>query len=228
MITSEQINELAAALAKAQAAMSGAVKDSSNPFFKSKYADLASVWDACRGPLTANGLSVMQFPQTEYDGTPEIYEWQSRAGETRMGVKVLCTVHVVTRLLHVSGQWIEGSVSAMLASADPQAVGSAITYLRRYSLQSVVGVAPEDDDAEAAQERQPTRNATVQHELPPHGYVNWLHDIEAVVPEGFSALEAAWKASPPAFREYLTRTDRPKLDGMKKAAKAVNVKPVTA
>jgi hypothetical protein len=71
MTTSESINEIAAALAKAQSEMGGAVKDSANPFFKSKYADLSSVWDACRGPLTKNGLSVVQFPKTEYTGTPE-------------------------------------------------------------------------------------------------------------------------------------------------------------
>jgi hypothetical protein len=155
MQTSEQINELAAALAKAQGEMRGAVKDATNPFFKSKYADLASVWEACRGPLTKHGLSVAQFPNTEYQGTPEPYQWTSRNGEERHGIRVVCIVSIRTRLLHSSGQWLEDAVSTMLPTGDPQAVGSAISYLRRYALQSVAGVAPEDDDAEAAQQMKP-------------------------------------------------------------------------
>ncbi len=130
MTTSEQINELAAALAKAQGVMNGAAKDSANPFFKSKYADLASVWEACRKPLTENGLSIIQSPSAD-------------------GVKV----SIETRLLHTSGQWIAGTVTTSAKEDTPQAIGSAITYLRRYALQSFAGVAPEDDDGEAAQGR---------------------------------------------------------------------------
>lgn len=125
--TSEAINEIATALAKAQGILTGAAKDANNPFFKSKYADLSSVWDACRGPLSSNGLSVVQLPSTE-----------------------LATVTVTTILMHSSGQWISGSVSATAKDAGPQSIGSAITYLRRYALQSIAGVAPEDDDGNAA------------------------------------------------------------------------------
>lgn len=146
---SEQINDLAAALAKAQSEIKGALKDSDNPYFKSKYADLASVWDACREPLTKNGLSVVQVPSTEFTGEPEVVTTESRSGGERTVVRVATRVSVTTRLLHASGQWLEGVVTAMLPTGDPQAVGSAITYLRRYGLQSAVGVAPEDDDAEA-------------------------------------------------------------------------------
>lgn len=127
---SEELGNLFAALARAQSELRGAVKDAANPFYKSKYADLASVWDACRDPLAKNELSIVQFPQAE-------------------GSKVT----VVTRLGHASGQWIENELSAHAKDDSPQAVGSAITYLRRYSLQSVVGVAPEDDDGEAATDR---------------------------------------------------------------------------
>jgi hypothetical protein len=134
MRQSEPINELAAALAKAQAKVKAALKDSANPFYKSKYADLASVWDACRDALTSNGLSIAQSPETTFpDGRAE--------------------VAVTTRLMHLSGQWLEGTVAARLDKTDPQAVGSAVTYLRRYGLQSMVGVAPEDDDGEAAASR---------------------------------------------------------------------------
>jgi hypothetical protein len=127
MKTSEQIGELAAALAKAQGELEGAHKDSANPFFKSKYADLASVWDACRGPLSENGLAIVQLPRA--DGN---------------------AVTMETRLMHSSGQWIEGELTAVAKDEGPQSIGSAVTYLRRYMLQAVTGVAPEDDDGNAA------------------------------------------------------------------------------
>ncbi len=133
MNSSENLNELAAALAKAQGAMKGALKDSANPFFKSKYADLESVWDACRKPLTDNGLSVVQFA-LPLEGHHEI------------------TV-LITRLLHSSGQWIEGSLPIKAKDDSPQAQGSGMTYARRYGLAAMIGVYQTDDDAEAAQGR---------------------------------------------------------------------------
>lgn len=123
MNKSETIAELAAALAKAQGGTAAAAKDKANPFFKSKYADLASVWEACREPLSKNGLSVVQLPSFA-DGV----------------------VTVETCLLHASGQWISTSLSAPVKENTAQAVGSATTYLRRYSLASMAGVAPDDDD----------------------------------------------------------------------------------
>ena len=127
MQTSETINELASALAKAQGEITGALKDSSNPFFKSKYADLSSCWDACRSALSKNGLAVTQFPTTE-------------AGATCL----------VTTLLHSSGQWMRSSLLVQPKDDSPQAMGSAITYARRYALTAVVGVAQVDDDGNAA------------------------------------------------------------------------------
>ena len=127
---SEQINELAAALSKAQASITGALKDSANPFFKSKYADLASCWDACRKQLTDNGLAVIQ--------TTDVVD----------GV-----VFVKTTLAHSSGQWIVGALPVKTKDESPQAQGSGITYARRYALAAIVGLAQIDDDAEAAQGR---------------------------------------------------------------------------
>ena len=114
---SEQLNELGAALAKAQSQVKGAKKDAANPFFKSTYADLASVWDACRDALTSNGLSVVQFPG--FDN----------------GMATLDTV-----LLHSSGQWMAGTAGAPLGKQDAQGVGSVLTYLRRYALAAVASV----------------------------------------------------------------------------------------
>lgn len=127
LTTSDQINEIAAALAKAQGSMDNASKDRSNPAFKSKYADLASVRDAVIGPLTAAGIAVIQAPSTTAEG-----------------------VVVETRFVHSSGQWLSCSVGATPRAYDPQSVGSAITYLRRYGLMALASIAPEDDDGNAA------------------------------------------------------------------------------
>lgn len=125
---SEQITELAAALAKAQGSMAPAVMNRVNPHFKSKYADLSAVMDAIRAPLAANGLAVTQ--------TTEI----------RDGALVLATT-----LHHSSGQWI-ASEYPLPAAGRPQEMGSALTYARRYSLSALIGVAAdEDDDVNAAE-----------------------------------------------------------------------------
>ena len=129
---SETIGALAAALSKAQADITGALKDSSNPFFKSKYADLASCWDACRKQLAANGLSVIQTTQMTEQG-----------------------LMLVTTLAHASGEWIAGQMPVLTKDASPQAQGSGLTYARRYALAAIVGLAQVDDDAEAAQGRKP-------------------------------------------------------------------------
>lgn len=127
MIKSETINELATALSKAQGEMSAAKKDTTNPFFKSKYADLSSVWEAARGPLSKNGLSVVQTTNPT-DGK---------------------SVELVTALLHSSGQWITGTMVMIPTKQDPQGLGSCITYMRRYALSAILGISQDDDDANA-------------------------------------------------------------------------------
>lgn len=127
---SEQINELAGALAKAQGKITGALKDSANPFFKSKYADLASVWDACRAALSENGIAVIQLTESDDSG-----------------------VFVITLLAHSSGQWVRSRLRLTPKDTSPQGLGSAITYGRRYALAAAVGVAQVDDDGNAASGR---------------------------------------------------------------------------
>jgi len=134
MQTSEQINEIAAAIAKAQSQIAGASKDKTNPHYKSKYADLSSVWEACRGALSANGLGVVQM--TRFSERDEVI--------------------VVTRLLHASGQWLQGELNLPVSRADAQGFGSALTYARRYALAAAVGVAPEDDDGNLATAAKPS------------------------------------------------------------------------
>ena len=137
MPTSPTIAALAAALVKAQSAMGGAKKDSTNPHFKTAYADLASVWDACRAPLANAGLSVVQLVSS--DATHAIIE---------------------TILAHSSGEWVSSLLAVPLTKADAQGLGSAITYGRRYALAAIVGVCPADDDGEAAVAR-PTQFTAV-------------------------------------------------------------------
>lgn len=127
---SESINELASALAKAQARLHGAKKDAKNPFFKSNYATLESVYEAIREPLAEQGLSVIQ--PTEFIDNQTF---------------------VRTVLLHSSGQWIDGLYPVITQKNDPQGLGSGMSYSRRYSLMAMVGIPASDDDAESATNR---------------------------------------------------------------------------
>tara|TARA_Y100001938_G_scaffold148935_1_gene234150 strand:+ start:147 stop:719 length:573 start_codon:yes stop_codon:yes gene_type:complete len=127
MKASESIENLAAALLDAQSEMGGAVMDSENPFFKSKYADLTSVIKCIKEPFTSHCLSYTQFPVSNERG-----------------------VGVCTRLMHSSGEWIENEFVLPLSKQDPQSAGAAITYARRYSLAAIAGIPQVDDDAESA------------------------------------------------------------------------------
>jgi len=131
--------KLFAALAKAQSQMAGAAKDSVNPHFKSHYADLASCWDACRKPLTDNQLTILQ--PVKADGV---------------------NVTVTTILAHSSGEWISESLTMTAGANTPQAIGSTITYGRRYGLCAMVGIAPEDDDGEAGSQQTRDTSYTVK------------------------------------------------------------------
>lgn len=127
---SADIGALIGALAKAHKAFKPIIKSETNPFFKSKYADLATVIEATKDGLSDNGLAVVQPP----------------AYERSTG-----TVQIVTLLAHESGQWIKSILDMPTNKPDAQGVGSAITYGRRYSFSAIINVASEqDDDANAA------------------------------------------------------------------------------
>jgi len=155
MPTSPTIAALAAALVKAQSAMGGAKKDSTNPHFKTAYADLASVWDACRAPLANAGLSVVQLVSSD-----------ATQGIPHCGHAIIETI-----LAHSSGEWVSSTLAVPLTKADAQGLGSAITYGRRYALAAIVGVCPADDDGEAAvarptQRTQPATRAQEPDDVP--------------------------------------------------------------
>jgi hypothetical protein len=197
MTTSESINEIAAALAKAQASMKNAALNKVNPHFRSKYADLAGIRDTVVPVLAANGIAVVQ--------TLDLINGESGN-------------FLLTRLVHTSGQWIE-SLCPVAFNGDMQKMGSAITYARRYSLSAICGIAAdEDDDANAAV--QPSKPVAVNKA--PEGFDNWLADLEATADEGTAALETAWKKSQPYLRKHLTDTQNGKWEAIK--AKAAKVK----
>jgi hypothetical protein len=160
---SPELDQLATALAHAQGSIQGAVKDRTNPAFKSSYADLASVWDACRAALSSNGLSVSQHPGRLEDGSAT----------------------VTTILLHKSGQHIASVCAALPRDQSPAAVGSVVTYLRRYALAAAVGVAPEDDDGQAAHHaapQAPPQRAPVQAQRVAEAFGGRVESVERIAP----------------------------------------------
>jgi hypothetical protein len=128
METSIETVELFTALHKAQAEMSGAVKDANNPFFKNKYADLTAVIKAIKEPCSNNGLFYSQHPVVNDN-----------------------CVGVETVVIHSTGQFMASKLLIPMSKLDPQGVGSCITYARRYALQSIFGIPAVDDDGQLAQ-----------------------------------------------------------------------------
>lgn len=151
-IESPTLAKLGEALAKAQGEMGPAAKDSTNPHFKSRYADLAAIREAIRKPLATNGLCFFQRVSSTKDG-----------------------VTVETTLLHSSGEFVRDSCWLPVQQQTPQAFGSAITYARRYSLSALVGVVADDDDdgntASIARTpaHEPSEGERIASEPPPHG-----------------------------------------------------------
>lgn len=121
--TSEQTDKLDAALVKVQKELEVAVKDKVNPAFKSKYADLTAVWDACREALTNNGVNLTQWPVHGDDDR----------------------VHLVTRIAF-EGQWIRAHFSMPVAKRDAHGWGSGVSYAKRYTLSAALGIVADDDD----------------------------------------------------------------------------------
>ena len=212
MTTSEQVNEIAGALAKAQGAMRPAVKDATNPHFRSRYADLAANVEAARAQLAANGLSVVQDATTTERG-----------------------VAVATRLFHASGQWIQfDPLTVPLAKQDAHGVGSALTYARRYALGAALNLVADDDDGNAAvngsrQQARPVavpplggQTAAKSDEMP-EGFVQWVEDMGAVADEGEAALKKAWTTSRADLRKHLTGFYPEQWESIKARAKKAQV-----
>ena len=160
---SESIAKLSLALTKAQSQMTGASKSASNPFFKSKYANLEEVINTVKVPFAEVGLSFIQFPISS----------EGYAG-------------VETIILHESGEFISNEFLLKCSKSDPQGMGSAITYARRYGLQSACGIASEDDDGNAASAPAPKKPQMTQKQA--------VESLAAA--KDIPALTTAWKAIP--------------------------------
>jgi len=126
MNQSETLNELITALSKAQGMMKPAVFNKINPHFRNRYADFTAVMDACRQPLSENGLSVMQYTETVND-----------------------QLKLVTLIAHMSGQFIKSYFPLNPAKMDSQSIGSSLTYAKRYCLSAMLGIVSDDDDDDA-------------------------------------------------------------------------------
>jgi len=159
MKTSQEINGIAKALSSAQASMTGAKKDATNPFFKSNYSDLTAVMSAISKPFADNDLSFVQ------------------AAEEDNGM-----IAVSTRIMHSSGQWIESTTKLPAVKHDPQAYGSAITYAKRYGLQALAGVPSVDDDAQYAcatmQNKQQATLKQVIDGIDEPGFLEFWHSMD--------------------------------------------------
>lgn len=174
MQTSESIGKIAPALLAAQKAITFAVKDAKNPQFKSTYADLSSVIDATKPALNQAGICFIQMPAPSDPGC----------------------LALTTRLIHESGEWIESTATCPLQKHDPQGYGSAMTYLKRYSLASAVGLYQDDDDGNAASKPAskpvPIISATKgEMESLPIDVQIYVRDLADEIQQAFRATDAA-------------------------------------
>lgn len=190
------MNKIAPAFVAAKKAFGPALKDKANPAFRSKYADLGACIDAVEDALLANGIAAYH-----------------ESSEDAAGITVECI------LLHESGETIKGGkLHVPAVKHDPQGFGSAMTYARRYSLMAVCGIAPEDDDGNAAAKaKQTQRKAPVAtsgagnisptkeafESLPPD-WQAWLKDFAPIVQARFEkqGVEAAQKEIDSGVEEF--------------------------
>jgi hypothetical protein len=194
---SDQLDQIAAALAKAQGEIQNVVKDAKNPHFKSDYATLDAVTDTVRPIFARNGLAIVQLPTSENG---------------------IATVH--TLITHSSGQWIKGDTSCPLSKADAQGLGSATTYLRRYATSAAANIAQTDDDGNAAS--QPTngrQTAAPQKPSAPAGYAEWFAKLTAAAPKGTDELKKVYGLEgAKTFRAYLAATNNNSWEDLKTVA----------
>jgi hypothetical protein len=171
------MKNIASALVRAQRGFAPALKTSTNPHFRSKYVDLAGCIEAVVDALNAAGIALIQ-----------------RTSEDNTGVTV------ETVFVHESGEMMEcGKLHVPASKQDPQGYGSALTYARRYSLMAAAGIAPEDDDGNAASK---VKVSATKTDLVPPSRMAIVADVAAAIDERMSAVDVIG-----AFEEYLGITD---------------------
>ena len=193
---SESIGNLALALSKAQGELSGAKKDSDNPFFKSKYADLHQCIEAAREPLAKNELAVIQTTRDSDKG-----------------------VTIITTLAHSSGEWIRGELTMKPKKDDDQSRGSSITYGRRYTQAAIIGLAQKDDDGNESVKKpgakqQPEKKCPANNGETVKRWADWLTDA---VNKGCTkdTLEVSFKTSILSKKEQFSPEDFKELEDLK-------------
>jgi hypothetical protein len=180
MKMSDSIAELAQALAKAQGQIDAASKGAVNPHFKSRYADLNALREAIREPLAVNDLSVVQFP---------------RLSDRE--------VEVETMVMHKSGEFVSETLRMPVGQMTAQAVGSALTYCRRYSLSAILNLAAEDDDGNAASQAAPVQTPA-KKAMPKADLTNLVNAAAAEAVKGTPALTTWWKSLAKDQRDQFT------------------------
>lgn len=176
--------QVCAALVKAQKAFGPALKSSSNPHFKSRYADLAACVEAVIDGLNSNGIALVQ-KQHPHDGG----------------------VSVETIFIHESGEQLSaGVLTVPAAKQDPQGYGSALTYARRYSLMAACGIAPEDDDGNAASKAKKPAKPDVAHSGPAIAFSELSPDWQAWVAEWARDIANTFEQQGPAAAHELIRS----------------------
>lgn len=187
------MDKIASALVKAQRAFGPALKSSSNPHFKSKYADLSACIEAVIDGLNANGIALIQ-KQHPHDGG----------------------VAVETIFVHESGEILSaGMLTVPAAKQDPQGYGSALTYARRYSLMAACGIAPEDDDGNAASK---PKKPEVAHSGPAIAFSQLSPDWQAWITDLAREVENAFESSGPAAAQELIDNNREQMEAEHVAA----------
>lgn len=192
MKTSETTTKIYSALAKAQGTLEAAIKDSTNPAFRSKYADLTAHVEAIRPAAKANGLAIVQELTSDDNG-----------------------VAVTTRLCHESGEWLEtGPLFIPASKHDAQGFGSACSYARRYALSATFGTIADDDDGNAAVQSKPAQVPE------PIGFKSWLDDMRGMSETAdLDTFRDGYKSSPAKHRKYLEETQPATLTALVDRAK---------
>jgi ERF superfamily len=178
------IKNIISALVAFQGALVPPKKETDNPYFKSKYADLAGVWESCRPLMLANGLAFVQMPSTSGN-----------------------IVTVTGTLYHTSGESLDSSLTLTAKDSTPQAIGSAITYGRRYQMCAVLGIAPEDDDGAAASGTTEKPKSLAQQKGPfSHGIPMAQHLAEQEAKKTTTATETSQNAQQDigSFDDFIT------------------------
>ena len=194
MRQSDEIAQLATALAKAQGEIDDATKKGANPYFNSKYADLAAVRAVIREPLAVNDLAIVQLPKT-LEGA----------------------VEVETIIIHKSGEYIAETLRMPVGKWDAHSIGSGITYARRYGLMAMLGIAAEDDDGNAATDR-PSAPPSQQKKAPEKDFGYLRKAAEEAAKAGNVGLQNWWKTITNDERNSFTVEERNELKAKATAA----------